>query len=360
MGLWDSLFSSKNVTPAPTQKAPRMGLLRTWNICEIAPSDYVVLDLETAGLDACTCDILEIGLIRYRNHIEVDRYHSMVQPEGRIEPQAAAVNGITWAKVCRAPLFSELKDRVFSFIGEDTVVGFNVDFDVKFLQTRAGQKLDNSMFDVLALARGVMPNRASYKLDALRGELGLGGKAHTAIGDCVATQKLYRQCIGSDIYKKDEAEKIAKEEAIQNKIKQHKEALQRLKEKQDQFKANLPRIGELKAISANMIGSVDEYLDVIDEILANNKQSPVAKVGETRLEWYREFFIIKQDASLRYVALNIAPELVDCPFIIGPTTTGEFMDGTRFYVSSPAQFKELSEYILIARRTPYVLYAMWK
>lgn len=349
MGLWDSLFSSKNVTPAPTQKAPRMGLLRSWNICEIAPSDYVVLDLETAGLDACTCDILEIGLIRYRNHIEVDRYHSMVQPEGRIEPQAAAVNGITWAKVCRAPLFSELKDRVFSFIGEDTVVGFNVDFDVKFLQTRAGQKLDNSMFDVLALARGVMPNRASYKLDALRGELGLGGKAHTAIGDCIATQCLYKTCLALDGYapyiaKRREAEEKTKAENDARKQKTEEEALIR-KQKKDKFREGIPSEAELQIISQNMTDEEFDCLFQIDCVMRDigvEFKKPNEIINRFRHKAYAKIHLGKK---LRYIAVNVPPESVSCRFVVAPTTDREFLDGSQIFISSARDVREIAEYI---------------
>ena len=53
---------------------------RTFEItkeCEY-PSDYVVLDFETNGLDPKECDIIQMAAIRYRNDVKVDSFTSFV------------------------------------------------------------------------------------------------------------------------------------------------------------------------------------------------------------------------------------------------------------------------------------------
>ena len=52
---------------------------RTFEItkeCEY-PSDYVVLDFETNGLDPKECDIIQMAVIRYRNDEKIAIFHHL-------------------------------------------------------------------------------------------------------------------------------------------------------------------------------------------------------------------------------------------------------------------------------------------
>lgn len=359
MGFWDTLFPPKQPTQAQkTQSAPRKGLLRSWATCQIAPTDYVVLDLETAGLDACVCDILEVGIIRYRDYTEVARYHTMVQPQGRIDPKASAVNGITWAKVCRAPLFNDVSEAIFAFIGEDTIVGYNIEFDIKFLQTRAQRQLENDLFDVLRLARQVMPGRSSYKLDSFREDFHLGGDAHTALGDCSATQSLMTRCIALPAYIEFQS-RLAAENALQaeraRQIADEREAQKKIRsEYRDRINSALPSTSQLKQISKDMDKDVLMYAMAVDNILKEHDLKIIFKKGaltmlpDHRMPYYRKFFFVKTSGQLCYIGLNIPPDSIQCRFPIGATTDGEFLNGSRIYVAKYHDLYELSEYVIQA------------
>lgn len=193
MGLFSALFGP----PAPTNPAPRMRLLRYFCETSAPPTDYTVLDLETSGLDACTCEILEIGAIRYRDHRAVGRYHTFVRPEGFISREASRVNHIKWITVCKAPYLFDVSERLLEFLGDDVIVGFNVSFDMKFLQTRLGRSISNPAFDVLTFVRNVEPNLPHCKLDDLRKHFSVGGIPHTALGDCMATAKVFQKCLSA-------------------------------------------------------------------------------------------------------------------------------------------------------------------
>lgn len=186
MGLFD-LFSAGR---APTIPAPAKALLKTYTKYEDIPADYVVIDTETGGLDPQTCEVLEIGAIKYHNGHEIARYHSFIRPVGAIPAQSSAIHGITWKHVCQAPLLDEMREGFFSFIGADVLVGHNIGFDIKFLQTRFGVQLSNPCFDTLEWSHIAFPFLRKYGLDYLRQHLGLGGTAHSALGDCEATGKL--------------------------------------------------------------------------------------------------------------------------------------------------------------------------
>ena len=193
MSLFSALFGSS----APTKPAPRMQLLKYFCETDVPPTDYTVIDLETSGLDACRSEILEIGAIRYRNHHPIARYHTFVRPEGFIPREASRVNHITWITVCKAPYLSDISERLLTFLGNDTLIGFNISFDIKFLQTRLGQSIRNPAFDVLAFVREVEPNLPHYKLNDLRRHFSVHGTPHTALGDCMATAAIFQKCLAT-------------------------------------------------------------------------------------------------------------------------------------------------------------------
>ena len=41
--------------------------------------NFISIDVETTGLEE-NCEIIEIGLIKYREGVEVDSFHSLVKP----------------------------------------------------------------------------------------------------------------------------------------------------------------------------------------------------------------------------------------------------------------------------------------
>ena len=98
------------------------------------PNDYIVFDLETSGLDYKTDDILEIGAIKYSNGSEVDRFQTYVKTNKTIPARITEINGISNETVKNAPLIrTALKDFI-DFIGDYTLIAFNSDFDMSFIQ----------------------------------------------------------------------------------------------------------------------------------------------------------------------------------------------------------------------------------
>lgn len=183
MGIFSALFGPQE----PKRNAVKMPLISYINRASLPFSDYTVIDTETGGLDPTKCDLLEIGAIQYRDHKEVKRYKSYVRPTGKIPPDATQVNHIYWNTVSLAPGIDYVKTKFFQFIGDDILVGYNLDFDLKFLQTRMQCKISNPSFDVLPLARKAFPQLDRYRLVDMRTYLGIDLPAHNAIDDCAAT-----------------------------------------------------------------------------------------------------------------------------------------------------------------------------
>lgn len=191
MGLFSLFFGPSE----PKHDAFRMPVVSSINRASCPFSDYTIIDTETGGLDPGKCDLLEVGAIQFREHKEVKRFRSYVRPTGRIPPDATKVNHISWTMVSSAPEIGEVKTQLLQFIGTDILVGYNIDFDIKFLQTRMQCKIENPAFDVLSLARKAFPGLPRYRLVDMRTYLGIKLPAHNAIDDCAATAVVFQAAL---------------------------------------------------------------------------------------------------------------------------------------------------------------------
>lgn len=187
----------------PTGTAPcKMLNSHYWETFDLPEGDFTVIDVETTGLDPCRDEILEIGAIRYRGWKEDTRYQSYICPLGQLNPEAQEKNHITWEDVSSAPLLSEEFPNFLEFVGEDLLIGYNVGYDIKFLQTQSGENIDNITFDVWRFAKYSITSY-NYKLDTLRTRYGLSGIPHTALGDCEATAQALFHLLNEPSAKKE-------------------------------------------------------------------------------------------------------------------------------------------------------------
>ena len=95
----------------------------------ITNRSYVVIDLETTGLDENEHEIIELGAIRIRNGQIVDKFQCLVCPNNEIPDFISKLTGITNDMVENEGI--ELKQALIqfvAFIGNDMIVGHNIDF----------------------------------------------------------------------------------------------------------------------------------------------------------------------------------------------------------------------------------------
>lgn len=159
--------------------------------------NYVVLDIETTGLDYKSDVILEIGCLKYKNNILVDTFHTLVNPGMPIPEQATAINHITDDMVKDAPFASEKLQELIDFIGNNVIVGHNIGFDIKFLITACSFCLIEypkfTTINTIALAHKYL-QLDSYSLDSIREYFNNTDEAHRALSDCEMTAQLYQYC----------------------------------------------------------------------------------------------------------------------------------------------------------------------
>ena len=164
-------------------------------------SDYVILDTETTGLSPYTDRIIQISAIRYDSEgAPISFFDTLLNPCCLISPQITAINGITNQMVAGAPCADQIRDAFLSFLGDALLVGYNVTFDLRFLnQTFPGFFPGRSYVDVLALARRTL-ELPSYKLEFVSSAIGFCPEAefHDSFTDCEAVAAILRH-INADL-----------------------------------------------------------------------------------------------------------------------------------------------------------------
>ena len=160
---------------------------------QISPLEqvHVALDLETTGLDSARHAILEVGAVRFRGDEVLATYQTLVNPGQPISEFIQGLTGIKPALVNRAPFFSTISSEVEEFVGDDPIIGHNVQFDVGFLSAN-GLPLNNPAYDTWDLATVFMPRSRQYSLQFLTSQFGVAHKdAHRALSDAMATKGVF-------------------------------------------------------------------------------------------------------------------------------------------------------------------------
>ncbi|NND04683.1 MAG: DEDD exonuclease domain-containing protein [Acidimicrobiia bacterium] len=162
---------------------------------------FVVLDLETTGAAPSTCEITEIGAVKYRAGELLGTFQTLVNPGALIPPTITVLTGITQAMVIDAPKVEEALPSLLEFIGGSVIVGHNIRFDMSFLNAAAQRlgygKLPNRTSDTVALARRLVRTEVrNLKLSSLAKHFRSPTKPnHRALEDARATAHVFFQLL---------------------------------------------------------------------------------------------------------------------------------------------------------------------
>ena len=165
----------------------------------------IVLDTETTGFDPKTGDrLIEVGCIEIMDLLPTGRtYHTLVNPDRLIPPDAIRVHGITDDKVKNAPRFADIVRDLSDFIGDAPVIAHNAQFDRNFIDFEysriAHPLIDGSRWiDTLQLAQKKFPGMPN-SLDALckRFKVSLADRTfHGALIDARLLAEVYLELRG--------------------------------------------------------------------------------------------------------------------------------------------------------------------
>jgi DNA polymerase-3 subunit alpha (Gram-positive type) len=151
--------------------------------------EIVVFDIETTGLSSLKDTITEIGAVVMKNGREIDRFQTFADPGMRIPPSITQLTGITDADVRGAPSQEAAVRAFLEFAGGRVLCAHNASFDIGFIYEAACRynlPFKPRYLDTLAIARALLPELKSHKLNVVADQLSLPDfKHHRASDDAV-------------------------------------------------------------------------------------------------------------------------------------------------------------------------------
>lgn len=151
----------------------------------------VILDTETTGLNAGSGDrIIEIGCVELVNRRVTGRtYHTYLNPEREIHPDATAVHGFTLEDLLDKPKFAQVVEEFHAFVAGAELVIHNAAFDIGFLEAeyrllgKPGFMSETgcTRLDTLMLAKELHPGKRN-NLDTLCERYGIPNTHRTLHG----------------------------------------------------------------------------------------------------------------------------------------------------------------------------------
>jgi DNA polymerase III subunit epsilon len=159
--------------------------------------EFIVLDIETTGVDPDTGDIIEVAAVKLdATGQRIGELNVLVGTDQQINTFVRALTGIQQADVEGKPKIADLLPQIVEFIGDAPIVGHNISFDVDFLNGK-GANLKNPLLDTLDLSQTILPKQTGYSLEYLGYRFNFPNKSsHRAFDDVLATVDLFYLLIG--------------------------------------------------------------------------------------------------------------------------------------------------------------------
>ncbi|HOK41136.1 MAG TPA: 3'-5' exonuclease [bacterium] len=158
---------------------------------ELFNKTFVAYDLETTGTSMLD-EIIEIGAVKYRNGVKVDKFQTLVNPQRFIPQHIVNLTNITNEMVKNAPVIKDVIKDFANFLSDaDFIVVHNGGLDISFI-SKAYKKYLNKTFnmksyDTRMIAQSIRP-MSGLSLGAISEDMGIELiDAHRAAADAEAT-----------------------------------------------------------------------------------------------------------------------------------------------------------------------------
>lgn len=164
------------------------------------PDRYIVLEIETTGVDVENDRILEIGAIRVVNGVETGRFSKLIKTE--VPDDITILTGITQEMANEGVDINTALKELGVFISNDVTVGFNIrKFDMKILKRECvrnhAEMPVRQIIDLLEIVRRSVVGLKSFKLKEVAAFLGISidDEIHSVINDCILCNRVYQLCL---------------------------------------------------------------------------------------------------------------------------------------------------------------------
>lgn len=165
----------------------------------------IILDTETTGLRPDEGHrVVEIGCIELVNHVPTGRvYHTYINPERPMPPEAMAVHGLTDDFLRDKPLFEAVAEDFLAFVQDAPIIAHNARFDIGFVNAelalvKRAVLTPPRVIDTADMARRKFPG-APASLDALCKRFNVDNSSrtrHGALLDAELLAEVYVELIG--------------------------------------------------------------------------------------------------------------------------------------------------------------------
>lgn len=161
---------------------------------------YCSLDIETTGFDPLTEEILEVGFVFFeitKKGLKItEEWTQVFKPTKKVSPKILGLTGISLSELEKAPQFSEFKEFLQAKLGEAVIVGHNIAFDTKFLESN-GLRFSGQLLDTMDLVQWLLPAHHSYNLENLMHYFKVPHtEAHRALADAKAALRVLERLLG--------------------------------------------------------------------------------------------------------------------------------------------------------------------
>lgn len=162
------------------------------------PNRFVVIDIETTGLDPRYDDIIELSALRVIDGEIEEEFSELINIGYDVSGFITEYTGISNKMLKRAETIDKVLPRFLTFVGEDSLVGYNVHFDVNFIYDNTlkcfNKYFSNNIIDVMRLAKNLVKDSKNHKLQTIAEYLNVDfDKLHRGIIDCKVTLECYKE-----------------------------------------------------------------------------------------------------------------------------------------------------------------------
>ncbi|SJZ57297.1 3'-5' exonuclease [Mycoplasmopsis verecunda] len=161
---------------------------------------FIVLDIETTGLNPKENEITEISAIKVIDGKIVDQFSTLVSIKGELPEFISRKTHITSDMLLNQPNIEQVMNEFNNFIQDFTLIGHNIkSFDLPFLNYHSiisiGKEITNEAIDTLALAREKL-SLSRNKLGNVCSYFGIEyseEQNHRAMQDVLCTWMVYQE-----------------------------------------------------------------------------------------------------------------------------------------------------------------------
>lgn len=156
--------------------------------------EYIVLDLETSGLDPYKDRIIEIGAIRVKGD-ERREFNEIIKQDIKLSKKVKSLTKLDQKDIDQGEDEKEVLKAFKNFIGGLPIVAYNANFDINFLNEsfdrNFGERLDNKAYDILKYVKREKLFLQDYRLQTVIRDYGIDEEVpHRALEDARLILKL--------------------------------------------------------------------------------------------------------------------------------------------------------------------------